>query len=74
MACAEWLALSTRGTLRQMSIEAALCLALNRDACTAGVLTPASALGLALVDRLNASGMSLSVRALANDAPIELKQ
>jgi len=58
----------------QMSIEAALCLALNRDACTAGVLTPASALGLALVDRLNASGMSLSVRALANDAPIELKQ
>ena len=57
-----------------MSIEAALCLALSRDACKAGVLTPASALGLVLVDRLNASGMSLGVRALADDAPIELER
>ena len=57
-----------------MSIEAALCLALSRDACKAGVLTPASALGLVLVDRLNASGMSLGVRALEDDVPIELKR
>ena len=45
----------------RMCIEAALCIALQRDACAAGgVLTPASALGLTLVERLRASGMILT--------------
>lgn len=46
-----------------MSIESALCLALQREKCDpkGGVLTPASALGQVLVDRLNAAGMKLYV-------------
>ena len=50
----------------QMSIEAALCLALNREECepSGGVLTPAAGLGHTLVARLRRSGMELSVRAL----------
>ena len=44
--------------------ESALCLALDRDRLPdrAGVLTPATAMGAALVDRLRAAGMVLSVR------------
>ena len=43
--------------------ESALCLALDRDRLPqrAGVLTPATAMGAALVDRLRAAGMVLSV-------------
>jgi len=42
--------------------ETALCLALDRDRLpgTAGVLTPATALGSALVDRLRAAGQTLT--------------
>ena len=45
--------------------ETALCLALDRDKLPdrTGVLTPASALDGALVDRLRAAGMTLEVRA-----------
>ena len=45
----------------QMCIESALCLALERERCSkeGGVLTPASALGTVLIDRLNNSGMRL---------------
>lgn len=48
-----------------MSVEAALCCALQKDKCSAqgGVTTPAAGLGSVLVDRLNAAGMSLSVDA-----------
>ena len=47
-----------------MAMEAALCLALQRDACApeGGVLTPATAMGHVLVERLNLSGMELSAR------------
>jgi short subunit dehydrogenase-like uncharacterized protein len=48
----------------RMSIEASLCMALQRDECTSkegGVLTPAFGLGMTLVDRLNKSGMELGV-------------
>ena len=46
----------------RMSTEAALTLALDREKCAAGgVSTPAAAMGRALVDRLNASGMKLFV-------------
>ena len=50
----------------QMAIESALCLALQREECApeGGVLTPASALGNVLVDRLNKSGMQLSASVL----------
>ena len=50
----------------QMSVEAALCLALDRGECEAsgGVLTPAAGLGHALVARLRRSGMELGVRPL----------
>ena len=49
-----------------MSIESALCLALQRQQCAAGgVLTPASALGLVLVERLRASGMLLEAKELS---------
>ena len=50
----------------QMAVEAALCLALEREQCEprGGVLTPAAALGEVLVDRLRASGMELSTRVL----------
>mmetsp|Transcript_58645 Transcript_58645/g.143411 ORF Transcript_58645/g.143411 Transcript_58645/m.143411 type:complete len:545 (+) Transcript_58645:236-1870(+) len=48
----------------RMSIEASLCMALQRDLCAkGGVLTPASALGKTLVDRLNKTGMELGVTA-----------
>ncbi|CAE8606400.1 unnamed protein product, partial [Polarella glacialis] len=47
----------------RMSIEAALCCALDRDRChrPGGVVTPAFGLGHVLVDRLNAAGMKLYV-------------
>ena len=47
-----------------MQGESALCLALDRDRLPdrAGVLTPATAMGSALVDRLRAQGFELSVR------------
>jgi short subunit dehydrogenase-like uncharacterized protein len=47
-----------------MSIESALTLALDRDACPAtkgGVLTPASAMGDAIVKRLTDAGMRFEV-------------
>ena len=45
-----------------MCVEAALTLALAREQCAAGgVLTPASSMGDALVERLRASGMILYV-------------
>jgi short subunit dehydrogenase-like uncharacterized protein len=45
-----------------MSIEASLCMALERDKCAAGgVLTTATGLGRVLVDRLNKAGMKLGV-------------
>jgi len=48
----------------QMSVEAALCMALQREKChpEGGVLTPATGLGMLLVDRLNVSGMELGVK------------
>ena len=47
-----------------MQGESALCLALDRERLpdAAGVLTPASAMGDALVDRLRARGFEISVR------------
>lgn len=44
-----------------MSVECALCLALQRKQCSkqGGVLTPAVALGDVLVDRLNKAGMDV---------------
>lgn len=51
----------------QMSAECALCLALEPEECASsvgGVLTPASALGSALVSRLRRSGMQLDGVAL----------
>jgi len=46
-----------------MSMECALCLALQRDKCRAegGVVTTAVGLGSVLVDRLNAAGMDVGV-------------
>ena len=41
--------------------ESALCLALDQLPDRFGVLTPASAMGTALVDRLRAAGMTLTV-------------
>ena len=49
----------------QMAVESALCLAHQREACAeGGVLTPAAAMGLALVGRLQASGMELTAGVL----------
>ena len=47
----------------RMSIEASLCMALEREKCApeGGVLTPATGLGMTLVERLNKSGMELGV-------------
>jgi short subunit dehydrogenase-like uncharacterized protein len=47
--------------------EAALCLALDRDQLPdrAGVLTPATAMGAALADRLRAAGHTLATRRVA---------
>ena len=47
-----------------MQGESALCLALDRDRlpAAAGVLTPATAMGTALADRLRAQGFEISVR------------
>jgi short subunit dehydrogenase-like uncharacterized protein len=42
--------------------ESALCLALDEIPDRAGVLTPATAMGAALAERLRAQGMELSVR------------
>ncbi|CAJ1404233.1 unnamed protein product [Effrenium voratum] len=45
-----------------MSVETALCCALERGRCAeGGVMTPAAGLGQVLVDRLNAAGMKLEV-------------
>jgi len=48
--------------------ETGLCLALERDALPprAGVLTPATALGLPLVERLRAAGMTFVVERRAD--------
>ena len=46
----------------RMSIESSLCMALERDSCAkGGVLTPATGLGMTLVNRLNKTGMELGV-------------
>jgi short subunit dehydrogenase-like uncharacterized protein len=44
--------------------ESALCLALDRDRLPGrtGVLTPATAMGTALADRLRSAGHTLTVR------------
>ena len=48
----------------RMSIEASLCMALERDSCAkGGVLTTATGLGMTLVDRLNKTGMKIGVEA-----------
>ena len=54
----------------QMAMESALCLALQREDCSAegGVLTPAAAMGDALVQRLIESGMELSARVYRADS------
>jgi len=46
-----------------MSMESAICLALQKDKCSVqgGVTTPAAGMGQVLVDRLNAAGMKLYV-------------
>lgn len=50
-----------------MLLEAGLCLALDRPKCDAagcvkgGVLTPAAAMGMVLVDRLRAAGITFDV-------------
>lgn len=50
----------------QMSIESALCIALEREKCAAGgVLTSASAFGHTLVERLRKSGMVLTTEVLS---------
>lgn len=51
--------------------EAALCLALDRDATPsiAGVLTPATALGVPLIERLRAAGMTFTVEDWPTDGP-----
>jgi short subunit dehydrogenase-like uncharacterized protein len=41
--------------------ESALCAALDQLPDRFGVLTPASAMGTALIDRLRAAGMTLTV-------------
>jgi short subunit dehydrogenase-like uncharacterized protein len=41
--------------------ESALCAALDQLPERFGILTPASAMGTALVDRLRAAGMTLTV-------------
>lgn len=47
----------------RMSIEASLCMALEREKCAAGgILTTATALGMTLVDRLNKTGMKVGVQ------------
>jgi len=53
----------------QMSVEASLCMALEREACReeGGVLTPAVALGDTLVKRLNQSGMEVGIVGRQND-------
>jgi len=49
----------------RMVVEAALCGALERSACAAGgVLTPAAAFGMTLVERLRKSGMELSTEVI----------
>ena len=45
-----------------MSVESALCCALERDRCAdGGVVTPAVGIGPVLIDRLNRAGMKLFV-------------
>lgn len=59
-----------------MAAEAALCLALQRDACpcvtrgACGVTTPAVALGDVLVDRLKAQGFDIDVRTFGADESV----
>ena len=47
-----------------MLSQSALCLALDQDRLPglAGVLTPASAMGAALITRLSAAGLTLTAR------------
>lgn len=62
----EWRDPGYWGTAR-MVLEAGLCLALDAEACAAagclqgGVLTPASAMGLVLIDRLKQAGLKFDI-------------
>ena len=51
------------GETAKMLGESALCLALDRDALEPrhGVLTPASAMGIRLIERLRAAGMTFAI-------------
>ncbi len=52
------------GSTSRMLAEAAMCLALDELDTPGGVQTPASAMGMTLVDRLRASGMTFVVEEL----------
>lgn len=49
----------------RMLAESALCLALDDTPTTGGVLTPASAMGMRLVERLRRAGMTFQVEELS---------
>ena len=51
------------GSTAVMLSEAALCLALEGDQLQTegGILTPASAMGMRLIDRLRSAGLTLTV-------------
>jgi short subunit dehydrogenase-like uncharacterized protein len=51
-------------TARMLS-EAALCLAFDANPPQGGVLTPASSMGMRLVERLRKAGMTFEVQELA---------
>ena len=57
------------GATAIMRGQSALCLALDRDRLPprAGVLTPATAMGTILVDRLRAQGLVFDSEQVAND-------
>ena len=46
----------------KMAAESALCLALDDLPVNAGVVTPATSMGMALCDRLQAAGIRFTVR------------
>ncbi|WNZ59135.1 hypothetical protein QEG98_23870 [Myxococcus sp. MxC21-1] len=49
----------------RMLAESALCLAFDDNPTTGGVLTPASAMGMRLVERLRRAGMTFQVEELS---------
>jgi short subunit dehydrogenase-like uncharacterized protein len=57
-----------------MLAESALCLARNEaDGLPGGILTPASALGLPLIDRLRQAGITLEAKIGAGAPPSPLE-